>query len=106
MKYIFFLLFALILCACPAPDSACIDDRITTFEENNSERSFTFIYTFDQDSKTFYVFDSGIAFDATAEVVDEDCNVVCVYGGNRPAPENSCEAFQESINNAERIWPK
>lgn len=105
MKYVIILIgFALYSCS---ETSECIDDRIATFEEDNNERSFTFIYTFKQDGKTYYIFDNGIAFDATAEVVDKDCNVVCVYGGFRPAvPNNSCEAFQESINNAEQIWPK
>ncbi len=73
------------------------------FIENN--RNSTFIYEFKQDGSQFYIFDGGIAFDAIATVVNEDCMTVCTYGGLRANNPNPCTLYQESINNARQIWP-
>ena len=81
----------------------CIRDRIATFKEDNAARSFTGIYTFNQDGESYTILDHGIAFDATAEVLNSDCEVVCTYGGFR-IPNSDCDRFQEGINRAVTEW--
>jgi len=78
---------------------------IEDFQILNDGRDFTGISTFDMNGETFYVFDSGVAFDATASVVNEECEQVCVYGGLRGNSPLPCDAFQEGINNSRQIWP-
>ena len=75
------------------------------FISQNQDQSFTFIYTFEQGNITYYIFDNGIAFDATASVLDEFCRTVCIYGGFRLNNNLPCDDFQEGINNARQIWP-
>jgi len=96
----------LILQSCTDSTPDCITEKISDFQETNVDRGFTFIYEFQQDGSTFYIFDSGIAFDATAEVVNDQCEVVCTYGGFRPASPLPCDEYQEGINNAKQIWPE
>jgi len=91
--------------SCSADEPLCIDEMIENFQILNDGRSFTGIYTFEQDRETFYVFDSGIAFDATASVVDQSCTEVCVFGGLRADNPLPCDAYQEGINNRTQIWP-
>lgn len=96
----------LINTACSDTTPSCIEDRIKAFKTQNQGRSFTFIYTFEQKGKQYYIFDNGIAFDAIATVVDEDCTEVCSYGGFRANNPNPCDDFQEGINSAKQIWPE
>lgn len=93
-------------CTSSEEASNCLQEKKDLFTADNEKRGFTFIYTFVQDGKTFTIFDHGIAFDATAEVVDEDCNVVCVYGGFRMAGDQDmrCADFQEGISRATIEW--
>ena len=81
----------------------CIRDRIATFKEDNANRSFTGIYTFIQDGENYTILDHGIAFDATAEVLNSECEVVCTYGGFR-IPNSDCDRIQEGINRAVTEW--
>lgn len=84
----------------------CLTDKTEVFKKENQDRGFTFIYTFEQDGMTYTIFDSGIAFDATAEVVDDNCNVVCTYGGFRMVGDidERCDQYQEGINRAVITW--
>ncbi len=112
MKEIIIVFIIILLTLISCSDSTqiepktCVDKKVETFIEENTERGFTCIYTFEPDGKTYFIFDPGIAFDATAEIVDESCNVVCVYGGFRLASDQDkrCDAFQESINTAIQTW--
>jgi len=83
--------------------SDCIEERINEFKERHIDRSFTMINTFELGSEKYYVFDSGVAFDATAEVVNADCDVVCTYGGLRMS-NSDCDLYQEGINRAVTEW--
>ena len=84
-------------------DDSCLQDRIETFKEDNSERGFTGIYTFNQGGEKYTILDHGIAFDATAEVLNSQCEVVCTYGGFR-MPNSDCDLYQEGINRAVIEW--
>jgi len=106
MKYCITILFLVLLSRCTDSESACIEDMIGEFVGLNEDRGFTFIYRFEQDGEQYYIFDSGIAFDATASVVNEQCEVVCTYGGFRPGSDMPCDEFQASINDAKQIWPE
>ena len=105
MPYKYFLILPLLVLFSCSDDSACIEDRIQEFSSQNEGINFTGIYQFIQDGETFYIFDDGVAFDAVAEVVDADCNLVCAFGGFRTQNDTPCEEYQEAINNAEQIWP-
>ena len=91
-------------CSDSTPD--CIDDRIDEFTSQNQERSFTYVYQFEQDGDTYFIFDNGIAFDGIATVFDKDCNEVCNYGGFRLNNDKPCDAYQEGISRAEQLWPE
>lgn len=76
------------------------------FIADNSERNFTFILVFEQDGEQLYIFDSGVAFDAIAVVVNEECETVCSFGGFRANNPNPCTEYQDGINRARQIWPE
>lgn len=96
------LCISIISCS-DSPD--CIEERITAFQQENEGRPFTYIYRSNQEGRTLYIFDNGVAFDSIAEIVDEDCNSLCNYGGLRPQDDTDCEAYQSIIDDAEQIWP-
>ena len=98
--------FGLFNNSCTDDRPSCIDDRIDEFTSQNAQQSFTFIYEFEQDGNQYYIFDNGIAFDAIAEVLDENCQLICTYGGFRINNPDPCDQFQEGINNATQIWPE
>ena len=95
----------IIIGSCSSGRSDCAQEMIDDFIEMNEGRSFLFILEFEQDGETYLIFDNGIAFDAIATVVDENCQEVCRYGGFRPSGGAPCEEFQEGINRARQIWP-
>jgi len=78
---------------------------IDEFTIAQADRSFVGIYRFQIEDENFYVFDSGVAFDATASVVNESCEQVCIYGGLRANSPLPCDAFWDGINNSTQIWP-
>ena len=100
------IILLLTSCAGTDDDSGCYPEKKEIFIDGNEGKSQARISTFEQDGKTFYVFDYGIAFDATAEVLDEDCNVVCVYGGFQLASDQDtrCAQYQDGINRATEVW--
>ena len=107
MKYcVLFVLSLQILNACTDNPSDCINTMIEEFKKQHQDRGFTFIYEFEQNGETFYIFDSGIAFDAIATVLNSDCETVCIYGGLRVSDPMPCEEYQNGINNASQIWPE
>jgi len=93
------------MAACTSEEPACIDMMITVFQQEHEGRTATGIYTFELDSETFYVFDNGVAFDATASVVNSSCDQVCVYGGLRGNSPQPCDDYWDGINNSTQIWP-
>ena len=100
------LLSILLLMSCnPSDEETCIDEMINEFVQRQMDRSFVGISRFVLDGETYYVFDSGVAFDATASVVDESCNQVCIFGGLRSNSPQPCDDFMDGINSAELIWP-
>jgi len=94
------------LMACTEDEPNCIDDMIEEFKSAQADRSFVGIYQFQLEGETFYIFDSGVAFDATASVVDEECQQVCIYGGFRANSPQPCDDFWDGINNSTQIWPE
>ncbi len=106
MKIIIPILFALLIVSCSDSTPSCIDVMMDEFITQNSERNFTFIYEFEQDGEQLYIFDNGVAFDAIAVVVNEDCETVCSYGGFRANNPNPCTDYQDGINRSRQIWPE
>ena len=106
MKIILPVLFLLLFVSCSDSTPDCIEGMIDEFIEQNSERNFTFIFEFEQEGEQLYIFDSGVAFDAIAIVVNEDCETVCSFGGFRANNPNPCTEYQEGINSARQIWPE
>ncbi len=106
MKYIIVLIGILYFSSCSDSEpSQCIEESIALFKKENIGSANKYILTFEQKGKTYYIFDYGIAFDATAQVVDNDCKIVCIYGGFRLATDRPCDNYQEGISNAVQIWP-
>ncbi len=91
--------------ACTKEKNKCVESMIEEFIDANQDRGFTFIYQFEQDGETYTIFDNGIAFDAIANVINAQCQVVCSYGGFRANNDNPCTRYQDAINQARQIWP-
>ena len=100
------MMMIVVLMSCSSDEETCIDDMIEEFTQAQMDQTFVGIYKFEQGGQTYYVFDSGVAFDATASVVDATCNEVCVYGGFRANSPLPCDDFWDGINRAEQIWPE
>ncbi len=105
MKIITSILLLLLLVSCTESNTDCIDRMKDEFITQNSERDFTFIYEFEQDGEQYYIFDNGVAFDAIAVVLNEDCDSVCSFGGFRTNNPDPCTDYQNGINSARQIWP-
>lgn len=106
MKIITSILLLLLIISCTESTPDCIDKMKDEFIAQNSERDFTFIYEFEQDGEPYYIFDSGVAFDAIAVVLNEDCETVCSYGGFRANNPDPCTDYQDGINRARQVWPE
>jgi len=104
MKLLFCVLFFFLVSCSGTP--SCIEDRKEEFISQNTDRPETYILTFEQNGETFYVFDEGIALDATADVFDSECNFICEFGGFIAVGALPCEAYVDGLRRAQQIWPE
>jgi len=116
MKNILFfgIIFFCISCSESINDDegTCINSRIEAYNKEEAENvglgnistAPQSISAFKHKGKTYYYIDYGIAFDASAFVLDENCEEVCEI--QELINPMNCNEFNDSISGAVKIWPE
>lgn len=88
----------------------CLAEKMDDFKSRNASRGATSIFTFASNGKTYTVFDEGLAFDAQAYVLNNDCDTVHVYGGmvapDPNAPKEEPPFKWEDMEKRTQVWPE
>lgn len=88
--------------------SDCMQAKIEFFKKERSFLQTSQIFTFTSKGETFYFFDEGMALDAPAYILNENCDTVCVTGGMRRGQslEERAKCPKQDEGSRQTIWKK
>jgi len=104
-KIALIILLAISALGCPNNNKIpnCIQDKITTFENDNWANGKITRYIFQGDD-VYFLNDGSFIADGLFEVVDKDCNTICSLGGIAGIRECNGEIFDDVAVEEEVIW--